>query len=179
MSDSTDSTDKNPTLAQRIKAWIVPTIILLLAGGIVLLISGSWNTWASDRGKQETDDAYLRADLTPLSTKVAGLVATVTVSDYQTVKSGDLLVQLRDDDFQAQVQQAEAAVAAGEDALINNQRQKELQDAHITQADDGIHAAEADIAAGEAGVEAAKSMISDASGGIDAAKADVERTLLE
>jgi hypothetical protein len=39
-----------------------------------------------------------------------------------------LLVQLRDDDFRAQVQQAEAGVASGEDALINNQRQKELQD---------------------------------------------------
>jgi membrane fusion protein (multidrug efflux system) len=150
-----------------------------MAVGILFLIAGNWNTWASERPSQETDDAYLRADLTPLSTKVAGLVATVNVSDYQPVKSGDLLVQLRDDDFRAQVQQAEAAVAAGEDALINNQRQKELQNAHIVQADDGIHAAEADIAAGEAGVEAAKSMIANASSGIDAAKADMERTLLE
>src|ERR1700730_17928997 len=147
MSDSSDSTNKTPTLAQRVKEWIVPTIILLLASGIVLLISGSWNTWASDRVKQETDDAYVRADLTPLSTKVAGLVATVTVSDYQAVKSGDRLVQLRDDDFQAQVQQAEAAVAAGEDAIINNQRQKDLQDARIIQAETGIVAAEAEIAA--------------------------------
>jgi membrane fusion protein (multidrug efflux system) len=179
MSDSSDSTNKTPSLAQRIKEWIVPTIILLLASGIVLLISGSWNTWVSDRVKQETDDAYLRADLTPLSTKVAGLVATVTVSDYQAVKSGDLLVQLRDDDFQAQVQQAEAAVAAGEDALINNQRQKELQDAHIIQADTGIVAAEAEIAAALAGVEAAKSAIANAHSGIDGTQADVERTRQE
>jgi membrane fusion protein, multidrug efflux system len=179
MPDSTDSTNKTPTLAQRIKEWIVPTIILLLASGIILLISGSWNTWASDRVKQETDDAYLRADLTPLSTKVAGLVATVTVSDYQAVKSGDLLVQLRDDDFQAQVQQAEAAVAAGEDAIINNQRQKELQDARIIQADTGIAAAEAEIAAALAGVEAAKSAIANAHSGIDGTQADVERTRQE
>ena len=168
-----------PSLAQRLKQWLVPGLILFMAIGILFLIAGNWNTWASERPSQETDDAYLRADLTPLSTKVAGLVATVNVSDYQPVKSGDLLVQLRDDDFRAQVQQAEAAVAAGEDALINNQRQKELQNAHIVQANDGIHAAEADIAAGEAGVEAAKSMIANASSGIDAAKADVERTLLE
>src|SRR4029077_3275804 len=133
------------TWAQRLKHWLVPTTILLMAVGIVFLIAGNWNTWASERVAQETDDAYLRADLTPLSTKVAGLVAAVAVSDYQTVKEGDLLVQLRDDDFQAQLHQAEAAVVSGEDALINNQRQKELQDARIAQASQGVLAAEAAI----------------------------------
>jgi membrane fusion protein (multidrug efflux system) len=86
---------------------------------------------------------------------------------------------LRDDDFRAQVQQAEAAVVSGEDALINNQRQKELQDARIVQADDGVRAAEADIAAAQAGIEAAKSAIANAKSAIDGAKADVERTTLE
>ena len=123
-------------------AWVVTGL---------LTITGDWNSWVSERREQKTDDAYVRADLTPLSTKVAGLVATVVVSDYQTVKAGDLLVQLRDDDFRAQVQQAEAGVAAGEAALVNNQRQKELQDAHIVQATEGIRAAEANITAAEAG----------------------------
>jgi membrane fusion protein (multidrug efflux system) len=128
---------------------------------------------------QKTDDAYLRADVTPLSTKVAGLVAVMAVSDYQPVKSGDLLVQLRDEDFRAQVQQAEAAVVAGEDALINNLRQKELQDARIVQAGAGIRAAEADIVAADAGIDAAKSSIANARSGIEATKADVDRTLFE
>ena len=179
MPDSTDSVKPRLTWTQRLKHWLVPAIVLLMACGILSLIAGNWNTWTSDRVAQETDDAYLRADLTPLSTKVAGLVATVAVSDYQAVKSGELLVQLRDDDFRAQVQQAEAGVASGEDALINNRRQKELQDARILQAAEGIHAAEADIAAAEAGIEAAKSSIANANSGIDGTKADVERTLLE
>src|SRR5580693_743506 len=179
MPDATDSIKKHPSWAQRLKQWLVPTIILLLAAGILFLIAGNWNSWASERASQETDDAYIRADLTPLSTKVAGLVAKVAVSDYQTVKSGDLLVQLRDDDFRAQVHQAEAGVASGEDALINNRRQKELQYARIMQADEGIRAAEADIAAAEAGIEAAKSAIANTRSGIDAAKADVDRTLSE
>src|SRR6266404_1419395 len=179
MPDSTDSAKPRLTWTQRLKHWLVPAIVLLMAGGIVSLIAGNWNTWTSDRVAQETDDAYLRADLTPLSTKVAGLVATVAVSDYQAVKSGDLLVQLRDDDFRAQVQQAEAGVASGEAALINNQRQKELQDARIVQADEGIRGAEADIAAAEAGIEAARSTIANARSGIDGTRADVERTLAE
>src|ERR1700722_221196 len=117
--------EQRTSLAGRLKAWVVPVLILLMAVGIVLLIAGNWNAWASENAAQETDDAYTRADLTPLSTKVAGLVGIVAVSDYQSVKAGDLLVQLRNDDFSAQVQQAQAGVASGQDALINNQRQKE------------------------------------------------------
>src|SRR6204780_1635220 len=167
------------SFAGRLKRWVVPAMILLMAVAIVFLIAGNWNAWASEKAEQETDDAYTRADLTPLSTKVAGLVATVAVSDYQSVKAGDLLVQLRDDDFRAQVHQAQAGVASGEAALINNQRQKELQDAHIVQAGENIHVAEAQIKAAEAGVEAANSAIANARSAIEGTKADVERTQLE
>jgi membrane fusion protein (multidrug efflux system) len=178
MPDATVSVTKSAG-AQRWKRWLVPATILLMSAGILILITGNWNRWVGDRTWQSTDDAFVRADLTPLSTKVAGLVATVAVSDYQPVRVGDLLVQLRDDDFRAQVQQAEAAVRSGKDALVNNQRQKELQDARIAQADEGIHSAEADIAAAQAGIEASKSAVANAHNAIDATKADVERTRLE
>jgi multidrug resistance efflux pump len=148
MPDETVSVPKS-TGAQRLKRWLAPATILLMSAGIVILITGNWNRWVGDHTWQTTDDAYVRADLTPLSTKVAGLVATVAVSDYQPIRAGDLLVQLRDDDFRAQVQQAEAAVRSSEDALLNNQRQKELRDARIAQADAGIGSAEADIAASQ------------------------------
>jgi membrane fusion protein (multidrug efflux system) len=163
----------------RLKQWIVPALIFIMALAIVVVIAGNWNAWASEKAAQETDDSYTRADLTPLSTKVAGLVATVAVSDYESVKTGDLLVQLRDDDFRAQVHQAQAGVASGEGALINNQRQKELQDARIVQAGENIHAVEAQIRAADAGVEAANSAIANARSAIEGAKADVERTQLE
>jgi membrane fusion protein (multidrug efflux system) len=101
------------TLLMNSRRWSVPGLIVTLALGIFLLIAGNWNSWVSNSAEQKTDDAYVRSGLTPLSTKVAGLVAVVAVSDYQSVRAGDLLVQLRDDDFRAQVQQAEASVATG------------------------------------------------------------------
>src|SRR5260221_5881258 len=153
------------------RSWLVPATIMVIAFALIWLISGNWKTWASERVEQTTDDAYVRADLTPLSTKAAGLVASVEVADYQPVKAGDLLVRLRDEDFRAQVQQAEAGVAAGESALVNNQRQKELQDARVLQAQTGIAAAEADIAAAEAGIDAAKSSIANAPSGLAATQA--------
>jgi len=143
------------------------------------VMSGNWTAWTSERVEQTTDDAYVRADLTPLSTKVAGLVASVEVADYQAVKAGDLLVRLRDDDFRAQVQQAKAGVNASESALMNNERQKSLQDARVLQSQTAITAAEAEIAAAEAGIDAANSGIANARSALAATQADVQRTSLE
>lgn len=179
MPDSKETPPQASSLASRLKQWLVPAIILLLAVGIVLLVTTNWNAWSAGRAVQETDDAYLHADLTPLSTKVAGLVATVAVSDYQSVKAGDLLVTLRYDDFAAQVQQAEASVAAAEAALVNNQKQKLLQDARIIEAEDGVRTAETNIAAAQAGIEAANASITGARAGIDAFQAELTRALKE
>ena len=98
------------TLAKKLRGWLVAAAILGIAVVLITVLSFNWTAWASNGEEQKTDDAYLRADVTPLSTKAAGLVASVEVSDYQSVKAGDLLVRLRDDDFRAQVAQAEAAV---------------------------------------------------------------------
>lgn len=167
------------TFTQRFRGRLVAVAILCIAAALIFVLSSQWTTWASEAEQQKTDDAYLRADLTPLSTKAAGIVAEVHVSDYQAVKAGDLLVTLRDEDFRAQVDQAEAAVRASESSLVNNQRQKELQDARVVQAQTGIGSAEAEVIAAEAGIQAAKSAIANTAGGLDAVDADVERTALE
>jgi membrane fusion protein (multidrug efflux system) len=179
MPDSKETPPQGQSFASRLKRWLVPAIILLLAVGIVVLITTNWNAWSGGRAVQETDDAYLHADLTPLSTKVSGLVSKVAVSDYQAVKAGDLLVILRDDDFTAQVQQADAAVAAAEAAVVNNQKQKQLQDERIVGADDGVRTADANIAAAQAGIEAANAAIAGARGGIESIQANVTRTAKE
>jgi membrane fusion protein, multidrug efflux system len=132
----------------------VPVLIVLLAAAILATIIWNWNSWEGGRIEQTTDDAYVRGDLTPLSTKVAGIVRDVKVSDFQQVRRGDLLVELEDDDYQAQVAQARAAVEAARAAIENNHRQRDLQDARIERALDGIDQAKAQIAAAEAGEKA-------------------------
>ena len=140
--------------------WIVPLLILILAAVLLFTITSNWNSWMGGSARQTTDDAYLHADLTPLSTKVSGVVAKVDVSDYQHVKAGDLLVQLKDDDFHAQVSQAEAGVAAAKAAIEDNLRQEKLQQAKIEralagaeEAKAGITAAQAETAAAQAGLD--------------------------
>jgi membrane fusion protein (multidrug efflux system) len=147
-----------------------PLIVLLLAAVVVFTLTRDWNAWEGGRVEQVTDDAYVRGDLTPLSTKVSGIVRDVKVSDYQRVHAGDLLVQLQDDDYQAQLAQATAAVEAAKAAIENNRRQRELQDSRIDRALAGIDQAKAQIAAAEAGITAVQA---------DVVRTQAERTRQE
>jgi membrane fusion protein (multidrug efflux system) len=135
-------------------SYLTPIAVLLLAAALIITLTRNWNAWEGGRIDQVTDDAYVRGDLTPLSTKVPGIVSSVHVSDYQQVHKGDLLVELEDKDYQAQVDQANAAIAAARAAINNNLRQRELQDAKIAKALEGIDLAKAEIAAAQAGKEA-------------------------
>src|SRR5262245_4598283 len=187
------TTDQSPAKSSVTLKKIIPVFVLALAALILFGIIGGWNRWVGSSSTQKTDDAILRADITPLSTRVSGTVAQVAVADYQRVKAGDLLVQLKDDDFKAQVAQAHAGVEAAQAALQNNASQKDLQSSRIMQAQAGIQAATAEIAQSEAAIQAAQADVANAQAGVDAAQAkipdaqaavaatqaDAERTLLE
>src|SRR6202163_3611780 len=136
------------------KKYLTPLLVVALGLAVLVTITRNWNAWEGDKVEQETDDAYVRGDLTPLSTKVPGIVRAVDVADYQQVHKGDLLVELQDDDYRAQVDQAEAAVEAARAGVEENVRQRQLQDTRIARALAGIDQAEAQIAAAEAGKDA-------------------------
>jgi membrane fusion protein, multidrug efflux system len=140
-----------PRRRARWQSYITPVLVVLLALAVLITITRNWNAWEGGKVEQVTDDAYVRGDLTPLSTKVSGIVRAVDVADYQQVHKGDLIVELEDDDYQAQVNQAKAAVEAARAAIVENLRQRELQDTRIAKALAGIDQAKAQIAAAEAG----------------------------
>src|SRR5215469_7739579 len=137
-----------------------PLIVLALAVAVIVTITRNWNGWEGARAEQVTNDAYVRGDLTPLSTKISGIVREVNVNDYQIVHKGDLLVQLDDDDYRAQVAQAAAAVEAARAALEDNRRQRQLQDSKIERALAGIDQANAQITAAQAGKDATSADVS-------------------
>jgi membrane fusion protein, multidrug efflux system len=149
------STDQAlPRQGARWQNYVTTILVVLLAVTVLITITRNWNAWEGGKVEQVTDDAYVRGDLTPLSTKVSGIVRSVNVVDYQQVHKGDLLVELQDDDYQAQVDQAKAAVEAARAGIVENLRQRQLEDARIAKALAGIDQAKAQIAAAEAGKEA-------------------------
>ena len=113
----------------------IPLLAVIVALAFVALATLRWNAWTGNATTQTTNDAYVRADLTQLSSRVAGEVLKVAVSDFQRVKAGDLLIQIDPADYEAQVSQAEATVEAAQAALDNLSNQIELQYATIAQAE--------------------------------------------
>ena len=111
----------------------LPLFAVAVAIGFILLATLRWDEWVGEAAIQTTNDAYVKAEMTRLSSRVAGEVLTVAVKDFQRVKAGDVLIQIDPADYQAQVAQAEAGVAAAQAALDNLANQVELQYATIAQ----------------------------------------------
>ena len=118
------------------QAWrrlAVPLLAVAAMAVFIVLATLRWDVWVGGRAIQTTNDAYIRAQTTRLSSRVAGEVKAVAVSDFQRVKAGDLLIQIDPADYEAQMAQAEAAVAGAQAALDNLANQVELQYATIAQ----------------------------------------------
>jgi membrane fusion protein, multidrug efflux system len=114
---------------------IAPAVAVVAALGCVALATLRWDDWVANMPVQSTDDAYVRAQITLLSSRVAAAVKNVAVDDFQRVKAGDLLLEIDPADYLAQVAQAEASVSAAKAGLDNLANQIELQRAMIMQAD--------------------------------------------
>jgi membrane fusion protein (multidrug efflux system) len=123
-----------------IRMFIVVLAILLIG-----VVARDWNLWIGSAVLQTTDDANLQADLTPLAAKSPGYVRSVRVQDFQKVKAGDLLVEIVDDDYRAQLDQAQANVETAETAIESIEQQKVMQRALVQQAEAAIEATQADL----------------------------------
>jgi membrane fusion protein, multidrug efflux system len=124
---------------------LVRLAILVAAAIIVVLFATQWDRWVGLSTRQTTDDAYVRADITPLSAKIEGYVRTVGVGDFQQVKVGDLLVEIEEADYRARVAQAEADLLGAQAAIENIKSRKTAQKAQITEAEALVSATEADV----------------------------------
>ena len=136
------------------RALIVPVVVLVVAAALLFTIKGCWTSWEGGHAEQRTDDAYVRADLTPLSTRISGTVRKMEVGDYQAVQPGQLLVQLEDQDYAAGLAEAKAALAGAQAQLADNQAAKGIQDVTVQNAETGVAQAEAAVNAAKAGVSA-------------------------
>src|SRR5277367_4587707 len=136
------------------RAVIVPVLVLGVAALLLFTIKGCWISWEGGSTEQRTDDAYVRADMTPMSTRISGTVRKVAVEDFQAVQPGQTLVELDDDDYRATLAEAEAALAGAQAELEDNQSAKRIQDARIQNAESGIVQATAAVNAAKAGVSA-------------------------
>ncbi len=129
---------------KRNKTFLVVLIILVVSGavfGITKYIHGQHH--------EETDDAQIAANISPVISRISGYVAEVRVKDNQQVKKGDTLLLLDDRDLKVKVEQAKAALATAQSNLGAAKNTSSAANANIA-------SARASIATVDAQIETAK-----------------------
>lgn len=131
------------------KENLVPTAIALilgLAGTLLLLFA--WGLPPFSTAAPQTENAYLRAEVTMIAPQLSGYVTAVEVEDYQTVAKGDVIARIDDRIPRQKLAQAEALLQGAQAAL--------------KVAEQDVVSAEAVARAEQAGVEAADGALENA-----------------
>jgi membrane fusion protein (multidrug efflux system) len=129
---------------RRAAASITRATVIIAGIGLAIVVPLGWGHWIAGLTNQATDDAYLRADTTPISAEVAGRVRDVLVADYQHVKAGDVIARLDDRDYAAQYARSNAQVAVARASIGTLESQIALQAKVVTQAEASVMAVAAD-----------------------------------
>ncbi|WP_338524434.1 HlyD family secretion protein [Pseudomonas batumici] len=116
----------------------------LLSLAVIGAVGYGSHWWLVSRYIEDTDDAYVGADVTVISAKVPGYISEVAVQDNQFVKAGDLLARIDVRDYRAALAKADGAVAAQQATLVNLDATEQLQQAVINQAKAQIDASDAE-----------------------------------
>jgi membrane fusion protein (multidrug efflux system) len=136
--------------------------IIVAAVIVVLIASGLY--WLHVRGRETTDDAEVDGHITQIAARVGGTVTKVLLDDNQHVKTGDVLVQLDERDYQVAVDRARAALAdaqANAAAATTGVPIAQVQTSSgVSTASGGLDQAAAAVAAAEKGIQAAQSNFS-------------------
>ena len=82
--------------------------------GAIVVVGVSLGLFLYFHNRESTDDAQVDGHITPVASKIYGRVAKVLIDDNQSVKAGQVLVQIDAADYQAAVDQAMAALALAE-----------------------------------------------------------------
>jgi membrane fusion protein, multidrug efflux system len=155
MADEVVQAGSNP---KRAKALRILALVVLVAAG---LAAGWWAVF--ERGRVETDNAYVGGDTAQVTPQIPGTVTAVKVGGTQAVAAGDVLVVLDDADARIAVAQAEAALAQA------RQRYGQAR----AQAD----AARSRVAARSAEIAAARSRLAEAEAMLNRAEGEYARRL--
>jgi membrane fusion protein (multidrug efflux system) len=153
----------------------------LIVGGIVLLLAAIFGVryWLHARTHETTDDAFIDGHIVQVSPKLSGYVSKIYVKSNQEVKEGDLLAEIDPRDYEARLEQARAALAAGEARLREARTGVELTRANtrasVQQAAATVQQARTGVESQRAAAAAERTRIAQAASGVATAQANVSQ----
>ncbi|WP_353718577.1 HlyD family secretion protein [Dyadobacter sp. 676] len=91
--------------------------LIILA--VLIIGGGTWGFTKYNHGlhHEETDDAQIDSDISPVIPRISGYVTEIRVKDNQTVKKGDTLIVLDNRDQLIKLEQAKAGLLGSESSL--------------------------------------------------------------
>lgn len=146
------------------KIGIKIAMALLVTATLALGLRFGWQWWLVERRLETTDDAYVRGDITPISTKVAGYVGTLLIDDNQVVRRGQILLRIEDHEFRLAVAESEAGVASARAALANSAARLARQGSVIAAASAAVVATEAELVRADKDLARARALAKTGSG---------------
>ncbi len=146
----------------------------LILGVVAAVVAAAWfGHRALTKGKQDTDDAQVEADVVPLAARVGGVVKTARVHDNQIVKAGDVLFELDPADLDVEVARTEAELEAAKAQASAADAQVAIVEQSST---GGLSSAKAALSGAGASVRGASDSIRAADAAVARAKADFANT---
>jgi membrane fusion protein, multidrug efflux system len=127
------------------RSTLVIALLVALVLGVALATIRNGASLGSITGSESTDDAYVRADQITISSHIAGYVDSIPVRDNETVKQGQLVATIQDDDYRAKVAGAQAALEDAQSAVDVLSGQAIVQGQKIESASADVRAAEAGL----------------------------------
>lgn len=122
---------------------IVVLVATVVAVAVAFIRNGA--TLGGITGTESTDDAYVRADQITIASHIAGYVQSVPVRDNESVRRGQLVATIRDDDYRAEVADAQAAFETARSAVDVLLDQAVVQGHRIVAAYAELRAADAEL----------------------------------
>jgi membrane fusion protein (multidrug efflux system) len=117
-----------------------------LAGGLLLAGAASAAYYLRLVAPFEsTDDAFIDGHVIGISPQVSGRVAAIHVDDNQTVRQGDLLVELDPTDYQVALDQARGAEAAAKGKLEQARAGVDAAASAVAEAQAALHSVQATV----------------------------------
>lgn len=126
-------------MSARVRARLFVFLLICAVAGVAAF--AQW--WFVGRFYEETDNAYVQGDITPVSSRLSAQVIEVLVDDNQAVVPGDLLVRLDARDF-------EIALAEANANLATRRAEQQQAQSRLIQQDSLIAAASANVDASQA-----------------------------
>ncbi len=127
------------------KRGLLQNPIVVIAAAIVLILGIAYGAKILSHSltHETTDDAFIDAHIVAIAPKIAGRIIAVHVTDNQTVKKGDLLVELDPADAESMVAQQRAGLTVAQAKARSAQMAAEQADAHLQTLHAGYEAAAA------------------------------------